>query len=155
VRARLVTVPSVFRVLLVALLASPALLGAEPETDPRLLQSLRQIETAFRAADAGRLAAVLPGGSKVLVGLESFSQPKAYYAPDQVILIFRKIFRRVRVIRFRLEHEDAGPPKSEVIYVPALWSVRRESNGMKDIRLQFTIRREGDAYYIRGIKEVH
>ena len=37
----------------------------------------------------------------------------------------------------------------------ATWSVRRESSGIRDLRLQFTIRREAGTYYVRGIKEVN
>jgi hypothetical protein len=139
--------------------SSPVLAGAEADgqrrMDPALLQSLRQIEAAFRNGDAGRLAGVLPAGSKVLVGLDSFSRPKAYYAPDQVILIFRKIFRNVRILRFEMEYDDLDPSRSELVYVPATWSVRRESSGIRDLRLQFTVRREAGAYYVRGIKEVN
>ena len=145
--------------LLLGAVSSPVLAGAEADgqrrMDPALLQSLRQIEAAFRNGDAGRLAGVLPAGSKVLVGLDSFSRPKAYYAPDQVILIFRKIFRNVHILRFQLEYDDLEPSRSEMLYVSSTWSVRRESAGNQDLRLQFTIRREGGAYYIRGIKEVN
>lgn len=145
--------------LLVALVSSPMLVGGDAEgarrLNPGLLQSLKQIEGAFRHGDAGRLAGVLPRDSKIMVGLDSFSRPKAYYGPDQVILIFRKIFRNVRILRFELEYDDLDPSRSELVYVPATWSVRWESSGIKDLRLQFTIRREAGAYYVRGIKEVN
>jgi hypothetical protein len=137
----------------------PLLLAGDADSarrvDPGLLQALKQIESAFRNGDAGRLAGVLPPNSKTMVGLDSFSRPKAYYGPDQVILIFRKIFRNVRILHFELEYDDLDPARSEVVYVPANWSVRRESSGIKDLRLQFTIRREAGAYYVRGIKEVN
>ncbi len=145
--------------LLVAVVSSPVLLGSDADggrsLDPGLLQSLQQIGSAFRHGDAGGLARVLPRNSKVMVDLDSFSRPKAYYAPDQVILIFRKIFRNVRVIRFELEYDDLDPSGSELVYVPANWSVRSESSGIRDLRLQFTIRREAGAYYVRSIKEVN
>ena len=145
--------------LLLALASSPVLLGDDADgarsLDPGLLQSLQQIESAFRHGDAGRLARVLPRNSKVMVGLDSFSRPKAYYAPDQVILIFRKIFRNVRILRFEMEYDDLDPSRSELVYVAATWSVRRESSGIRDLRLQFTIRREAGAYYVRSIKEVN
>ncbi len=121
---------------------------------PRLLQSLRQIESAFRQGDAARLAGVLPRDSKVMVGLDSFSRAKAYYAPDQVILIFRKIFRNLQIVHFHLEYDDLESSRSELLYVPATWSVRRGSSGLRDLRLQFTLRQEGGVYYVRGIKEV-
>jgi len=133
----------------------PMSLADDAETlSPGLLRSLRQIESAFLHADVRSLVGVLPRESKVLVGLDSFSQPKAYYAPDQVVLIFRKVFRNVRVQSFQLE-SDGLNPRSELVYVPATWTIRRPSPGTDNIRLQFTLRREGDAYFIRGIKEVN
>ena len=141
--------------LVLALLSLPAPRAAEQGSlVPGLLRSLRQIENAFRHADLRSLIAVLPRDSKVLVGMETFSQPKAYYAPDQVVLIFRKVFQEVRVLSFDLE-PDGADPHSELVYVPATWSVRRPMSGTKAIRLQFTLRQEGDAYYVRGIKEVN
>jgi hypothetical protein len=140
--------------LLLALACVPSQQAAESDIHPGLLRSLRQLESAFRHADVRSLVGVLPRESKVLVGLETFSQPKAYYAPDQVVLIFRKVFNNVRVVSFHLE-PDGLKPRSELLYVPATWSVRRSSSGTKDIRLQFTLRKEGDAYYVRGIQEVN
>ena len=145
--------------LLLALVSSSVLVGDDGDrarlVDPALLRSLKQIESTFRHGDAGRLAGVLPRDSKVMVGLDSFSRPKAYYAPDQVILIFRKIFRNVRILRFEMEYDDLDPSRSELVFLPATWSVRSESSGIRDLRLQFTIRREAGAYYVRSIKEVN
>ena len=121
--------------------------------EPALVRCLRQIEAAFRAGDAARLQEVLPAESRVLVALESFSRRKDYYAPDQVVLIFRKIFEQVRVDRFRLDLKR-GSLSREVYYVPATWSVRGRTSAVKDCQLQFMVRKEGASYFVREIKEV-
>ncbi len=118
-----------------------------------LVRCLRQIEAAFRAGDAARLRDVLPVESRVLVGLESFSRRKGYYAPDQVVLIFRSIFERVRVEHFRLDLKR-GSLTREMYYVRAIWSVRGRTSAVKDCQLQFMVRKEGTSYFIREIKEV-
>ncbi len=128
---------------------------ADRSIDKNLLETLHQIEVAFRTAEARRLGPILPRNSKVLVGLDSFHQPEAYYAADQVILLFQEIFEAIRVIRFDLVRDKLGAAGPEVLYVPARWALREEASGIRETRLLFTIRHEGDRYYIRSIKEFH
>jgi len=122
--------------------------------DPTLVQTLRRIETAFRAEDVVALEEVLPRDSRVLLGLESFERRSGYFAPDQVVLIFREIFAQVEVDRFELDLGRASLSRGELFYVPANWSVRKRSSAVKDCQLQFLIRKEGSDYFIREIKEV-
>ena len=140
-------------VFLAATLVAPADREAKPPE--QVDQALRQIEVAFRTAESRRLGPVLPRDSKVLVALDSFSQPEGYYAADQVILLFQEIFEAARVIHFHLDRKRLGSADAVVLYVPARWAVRTEESGIREARLQFTIRREDDAYYIRSIKELH
>jgi len=128
-------------------------MGAIP-LEPALVQCLRRIEMAFRTEDAGALEELLPRDSRVLLGLESFDRRKGYFAPDQVVLIFRKIFAQIEVDRFELDLERGSLSRGELYYVPANWSVRERSSAVKDCQLQFLIRKEGPDYFIREIKEV-
>ena len=136
-----------------ALVLSPALADHEAE-DPILQESLQRIETAFRTQDARRLRPLLPVLAKVLVDLESFSQPKAYYAPDQVVMILGKIFGEIRVVQFHLERDRRLARPSELIRIAATWQYRGEASGLREERLQFLIRREENGYFTREIKEV-
>ena len=122
--------------------------------EPALVQSLREIEAAFRAGDAGRLEEVLPRESRVLVALSSLSHRKGYFAPDQVVLIFRSVFEAFPTERFELDLERGSLTRGELYYVPAAWSTRQPSSAVKDCHLQFMIRKEGSSYFIREIKEV-
>ncbi len=135
------------------LVLSPAL--ADPDDEEKILQeSLQRIETAFRTQDARRLRPLLPVLAKVLVDLQSFSQPKAYYAPDQVVMILGKIFEEIRVVQFHLERDRRPARPAELIRIAATWQYRGEASGLREERLQFLIRREENGYFIREIKEV-
>lgn len=135
--------------------ARPA--GAEGEEiaplEPALVSCLQRIEAAFRAGDAAGLRGLLPDQSKVLLGLESFSRPRAYYAPDQVVRIFQKIFHDSQPVRFDLDRRRGQLSRGTIYYVPASWSMRG-SGPVQDCRLQFMLRKEGAGFLIREIKEV-
>jgi hypothetical protein len=140
----------------VLLAALAALTAAAPtERDADLEAALQVIETAFRAGDADALRPVLPEGSKILLDLESHSRPSAYYSPEQIVLIFGKLFHQMHVLRFHLHREHGGASGARLHYVPAEWSGRDDRGGVHETRLQFMLAREDDdTYRIREIKEV-
>ena len=93
-------------------------------------------------------------GSLSLPALSSLSHRKGYFAPDQVVLIFRSVFEAFPTERFELDLERGSLTRGELYYVPAAWSTRQPSSAVKDCHLQFMIRKEGSSYFIREIKEV-
>jgi hypothetical protein len=150
--ARLAAVASV---LLFLAGGGPARSGGEDVAplEPALVNCLARIESAFRAGDALALRDVLPNESRVLVGLESFSRRRAYYAPDQVIRIFQQIFEDSRPIRFQFDRRRGELSRGDIYYVPAFWAMRG-SGPVQECRLQFMVRKEGPGYLIREIKEL-
>lgn len=127
-----------------------------PATPPEGAEgALRVLEAAFRAGDADALRPVLPDHTKVLLDLESFSRPMSHYAPEQVVLIFRRIFDECAVLRFDLDRKRASPPDSRLTYVPAAWSCRNRAGGTQEARVQFLlVPDEAGRYRVREIKEV-
>jgi len=140
---------------LAILAATPTRAGVEsaPPLEPALVNCLEAIEQAFRAGDGGALRSLLPGESKILVGLESFARPRGYYSRDQVVRMLRQIFEVSHSTRFRFDRERGDLSRGSIYYVPAVWSLRG-SGPVQECRLQFMLRKEGPAFLIREIKEV-
>jgi len=124
-----------------------------PALEPALAHCLETIEQAFRAGDSNALRPLLPQESKVLVGLESFARPRGYYSRDQVVRILRQIFETSQATRFRFDRERGELSRGSIYYVPAAWSLRG-SGPVQQCRLQFMLRKEGQAFVIRELKEV-
>jgi hypothetical protein len=124
-----------------------------PALEPALAHCLEQIEQAFRSGDCNALRPLLPQESKILVGLESFARPRGYYSRDQVIRMLHQIFEASQSTRFRFDRDRGDLSRGSIYYVPASWSLRG-SGPVQQCRLQFMLRKEGQAFVIREMKEV-
>ena len=125
-----------------------------PPLEPALIRCLQEIEAAFRTGDAARLRGVLPREAKVLVGLETFSRHKAFYAPEQVVILFQKIFRDFRPVSFEIHRESGSRSEDDAYFVPASWTAETRDS-IRSCRLRLMVRREGSGFTILQIKETH
>lgn len=124
--------------------------------EPALAACLDRIESAFQQEDGEALRSLLPADSKVLIALPSFGRSRSWYASDQVVMLLGRIFAEIEVIDFRVDRGRGSLSGTNVYFVPASWSTRGRTAGVKRCRLQLMLLRNGSngAYQLREIKEV-
>lgn len=126
----------------------------EPERNERFKRLHAAIETAFQRCDSAALKAAFSPRVKTFLSSRAFGVRRGYYGADQVLLILRRGFEGRTTLRFRLETPDDAAQQAGRRVVPALWRYRYEGAPKSETRLSFTLASEGEAWYIREIREM-
>jgi hypothetical protein len=128
--------------------------GAGRPADAGLAGLHAAIETAFSRCDAAALRSAFPRRLKSWVGAPTLGIEEGYYGADQAILILRRAFATRTTLRFAFETPRPAPAAATPATAPARWSFRQEGIGRMEIRLLFTVARDGATWTIREIREV-
>jgi hypothetical protein len=142
----------------VALCLAHAAAGNGDEGDrarPRdpLTSAQAAIEEAFGRSDPQPLRPLLSRRLKVDLAADSLGIDAGYYGADQALLILRRVFAGRATMRFALEPLRAAAADDERT-TRARWVFRHRGVPGAEVRLSFTLMTDGDAWFVREIREL-
>jgi hypothetical protein len=128
----------------------------EPATavPPGLARLQEGIVRGFESDDADLLASTLSARTKTYVACRSFDMGEGYYGVDQMRLFFRRLFRGRHTVGLRVLEPVTPPRPDGRSTLVTRWSYREPGAIPQDVRLVFTLGREGEIWRVREIRDI-
>ena len=123
--------------------------------DPNLIRSMEAIREAFRTRQTDRLAALLPGGGRVFLGVRAIAPEQGFYSRDQVEALLRQAFAAFETIQFdiNMNLQPFGDREGTTVYLcPAAWGYM-DKGVRHDLNLRFLLARQRDRWMLSEIRE--
>jgi len=117
--------------------------------------ALAMLAEAFREEDAEALRPLLKGEHKLQVVSPSLGLRKGYYSPDQILLIFRDLFRTRTTVEFRFEPRDPSRPEDpQELTAVGHWTFRQAPPTDRRVTLVLTLVQRTGGWDLRELREV-
>jgi hypothetical protein len=121
--------------------------------EPQLGRLQEEIAGAFTRADADAIARLLSPKMKTYVACRMLAEADGYYGADQLRLLMRRLFRGRSTTGFRVVQPAAQRLDGQAV-MQAVWTFRESGGAGADIRLSFSLAREGGAWRLREIRDL-
>jgi len=136
-------------------LSPPQALAAEETTPPSPLMKLQaQVERAFGRCDAAMLRPILSRRFKTLVATRVLAPSDGYYAADQLLILFERLFEGRTTVRFKAISADSKPRGDGRASLPIRWISSDGGQSHTEVTFVLMLARYDGDWQIREIRDL-